>query len=186
MRNIWIVLITLIITAGIIGGGGWWYMKNKAASEKKDLQTQIETLNKQIDELKASQSSSSSSASSSTSASAKGPDENLTAAKAVVKNFLDAKKTRSLENAKPYMTTAFYSSSNQEGFAGTSSPSMGRYTISTAEYLSAADLYKVKARVYQNLQNEEVGYSDNSYMVAVEDGDFLVNEVIEGEWTDTD
>jgi len=84
------------------------------------------------------------------------------------------------------MTTAFYNSTNQEEFAGTSSPSMGRYTITKAEYLSTADLYKVTARVYQNLQNEEVGYSDNSYMVAVEGGKFLVNEVKEGEWTDTE
>lgn len=183
MRTFWIVLITLIVTAGLVGGGGWWYMKNKAAKEKKDLQTQIDNLNKQINELKSS-SSTSTSASTATS-TAKDSTTNLDAAKAVVKKFLDAKKTRSLENAKPYMTTSYYQSQDQGGFAGTSSPSMGRYTITKAEYLTAADLYKVTAKVYQNLQNEEVGYSENVYMVENQSGKFLVNEVKEGEWTDT-
>ena len=186
MRTFLTILITAIITAGLIGGGGWWYMHAKAEKEKKDLQTQIDDLNKQINDLKASQQSSTSSSSTSSSATsgAKSSQTNLDAAKAVVKKFLDAKKTRSLENAKPYMTTAFYNSTNQADFAGTSSPSMGRYTILTAEYLSNADLYQVKARVYQNLQNEEVGYSDNTYMVVSEGGKFLVNEVKEGEWTE--
>lgn len=184
MKTFWVVLITLIVTAGLVGGGGWWYMKNKADKEKEDLQTQIDGLNKQINELKAGGSSSSDSSSTATS-SAKDSTTNLDAAKAVVKKFLDAKKTRSLENAKPYMTTAFYNSTNQADFAGTSSPSMGRYTILTAEYLSSADLYQVKARVYQNLQNEEVGYSDNIYLVVNQNGSFLVNEVKEGEWAET-
>jgi len=185
MKTFWIVLITLIVTAGIIGGGGWWYMQAKAEKEKKSLQTQIDDLTKQVNGLKAGESSATST-SSSTASSAKDSQTNLDSAEAVVKNFLDAKKTRSLENAKSYMTTAFYNSTNQEEFAGTSSPSMGRYTITKAEYLSTADLYKVTARVYQNLQNEEVGYAENTYMVENQSGKFLVNEVKEGEWTDTE
>ena len=83
------------------------------------------------------------------------------------------------------MTAAFYNSTNQEEFAGVSSPSMGRYTITSVEYLPSADLYQVKARVYQNLQNEEVGYNDNTYLVVNQNGTFLVNEVKEGEWKET-
>jgi len=48
MKTFWIVLITLIVTAGIIGGGGWWYMQAKAEKEKKSLQTQIDDLTKQV------------------------------------------------------------------------------------------------------------------------------------------
>jgi len=74
MRNIWVVLITFIVTAGVVGAGGWWYMDGKITSEKKDLQTRIDTLNTELDALKVFEASSSQSSETSESAS---EDENL-------------------------------------------------------------------------------------------------------------
>ena len=55
MRKIWIILITFVVTAAIVAGGGWWYMNNKINNEKKSLQTQIDNLNKELGDLKNSE-----------------------------------------------------------------------------------------------------------------------------------
>jgi len=182
MKSFFIILISVILTAGIIGGGGYYYLHAKAESEKKVLKERLNSLRSELAELKGETSLQSSASSASAD---KSSAENLDASKEAVKNYLGAKKTRSLSKAKFYVTDAYYNSTNQEEFAGVSSPSMGRYTITKAEYLEAADLYKVTARVYQNLQSEEVGYSDNFYMVANQSGTFLINEVKDGDFKET-
>ncbi len=58
MSNFWKIFITIIITAAIIGGGGYWYMNKKANDDKAKLQSQIDDLNKQVAELKATSSTS--------------------------------------------------------------------------------------------------------------------------------
>jgi len=106
-----------------------------------------------------------------------GSETNLNKAKGVVSKYLDARMTRDLENAKPYMTQAFISAMNQEKFAGVSSPSMGKYSDLSAKYLSNADLYQVTATIHWFLQNEESGTSVWTLNVVNESGKFLVNEV---------
>jgi hypothetical protein len=180
MKAFWSVLITIVLTAVIVGSGSYYYMKIKNDKDKSDLSAKVNSLTNEVNALKGT--SSESTVSTSTDSSGKSSTANLDMAKEVTKNFLDAKKTRGLTNAKPYTTDAWYKATNQEEFAGVSSPSMGRFIISKAEYLSAADLYKITATVYQNLQSEEVGYSVNSYMVVDQNGNFLVNEVKEGDF----
>ncbi len=176
MRKYWwvILIICLLILIAICAVYLWVALKYQ--KDQKSLQ----------DELKAAQSQiaarsvtpiPSASATATETASASSHETGIASAKAVVEKFLEAKQTRLLANAKPYMTESFYSSFTQEGFAGTSSPSMGRFEIVSAEFVEAAGLYEVKAKLYLNLNGEETGSSDNSYMVVDEDGTFLVNEM---------
>lgn len=159
MRKIdWILIIFIIL---VLLGGGSYYLIRQKNKEVSDLQNQLNAAKSEV----------------STASKA-----NLNKAKEVVTKFLEAKQTRSLENAKPYMTEDYYKSSNAEGFAGTSSPSMGRFELTSAKYVEAAGLYEVKAKVYSVLQQQEVGYSENSYMVLNNNGTFLVNETKEGEF----
>jgi len=48
MKTIWIVLISVVVTAGVIGGGTYYYFDNKATKDKNNLQAQIDDLNKQV------------------------------------------------------------------------------------------------------------------------------------------
>jgi hypothetical protein len=48
MKTFWVVLITVIITGGIIGAGGYFYLNSKSVKEKNDLQSQIDDLNAKI------------------------------------------------------------------------------------------------------------------------------------------
>lgn len=189
MKTLKIIIVTVILAGGIGSAVTFYYVDKKATDDKSSLQKQIDQLQSQNSDLKkasantsATASGQSSTATTSTPTTINSSTANINSAKAVVTNFLDAKKTRSLENAKPYMTASLYASSNQDSFAGTSSPSMGRYTIQSGEYLTAADLYQVKVRVYQNLGGQEAGYSDNTYNVVNQSGQFLVNEVKDGKW----
>lgn len=103
--------------------------------------------------------------------------KNIKAAKTVAGKYLAARITRDLANAKPYMTDEFYAKMTQEEFAGVSSPSMGKYKVLTAQYLSAADQYKVKARIYWYLQGKLTDTSIWTFYIIKEDDEFLVNDV---------
>ncbi len=178
MKILWTLLVVLLIAGSAVGGFFYAQAKNK----KK-----IDSLNAQISAL--TDSSSGSAANTSTSGSSadssvNSPAANLTGAKAVASKYLDAKKTRDLANAKPYMTATLYSSTNQEEFAGASSPGFNGYTITATEYLENADLYQVTAKLTYSLQGVEAGYYINRYMVEKTDGKFLVNEVKAGAWTE--
>ena len=107
-------------------------------------------------------------------------EENIEQAENVVKNFIEAKKSRDFNEGKPYMTQDYAKNLNQEIFAGVSSPSIGRYEIISTSCLDNNDAYVVTCKVYQNLQNEEVGYSENIYYLKKEKGLLLVDQVDEG------
>jgi hypothetical protein len=51
MKKIWVVIITVLITAGLIGGGGYYYLNKKYNDDKDALNKQISDLNDQIDAL---------------------------------------------------------------------------------------------------------------------------------------
>lgn len=97
----------------------------------------------------------------------------------VVAKFLDARKTRNLGNAKSYVTESYLDETDQESFAGASSPSFGKYTILSATYLPLADLYKISVKAHWFLQGSESGTSIWDCYLVKKDGKFLVNEVKE-------
>jgi outer membrane murein-binding lipoprotein Lpp len=51
MRTIWVILLTVIVAGGLSGGGAYYYVLAKAATDKNNLQTQIDSLNKQVTSL---------------------------------------------------------------------------------------------------------------------------------------
>jgi hypothetical protein len=48
MKRIWIIIITIVATAGLVGGGTYFYLNEKADSDNKALQAQIDDLNAKI------------------------------------------------------------------------------------------------------------------------------------------
>lgn len=103
--------------------------------------------------------------------------EKLKNAKDVASKFLDARKTRSLTNATPYVTADYLKNTTTQEFAGTSSPSFGNYSIDAAKYLQSADLYEVTATTHWFLQGTESGTETWKIYVVNQNGKFLVNEV---------
>jgi len=55
MKTIWIILITFAVTSVIVGADGYAYMENKIKKEKLALQTEIDNLNKELGDLKSSE-----------------------------------------------------------------------------------------------------------------------------------
>jgi len=106
------------------------------------------------------------------------------AARTAATNFLNNWSKRSLADSKPYMTATFYTASNQADFAGVSSPSRARFTISSTTAVTTGSKYAVVARCYQNLSGEEVGYTDNTLDVVKVADSFLVNAMTESNFTE--
>lgn len=56
MNKTWSVIISIIITAIVVGGVAYYYLNNKAENEKADLQNQIDELEDQILDLQSKSS----------------------------------------------------------------------------------------------------------------------------------
>lgn len=50
MKNIWIIIVTVILTGLIVGGGTYYFVNSEAEKDKKELNKQITNLQKQISE----------------------------------------------------------------------------------------------------------------------------------------
>jgi hypothetical protein len=48
MKSIWVILITVIATAGLVGGGTYYFLNKKATDDKNALQAQIDGLAKKV------------------------------------------------------------------------------------------------------------------------------------------
>jgi hypothetical protein len=98
----------------------------------------------------------------------------------VAENFMEARKQRDLELAKPYVTEKFYNSTTQADFAGASSPSLGKYNVLSVSYFDKEEFYKVMVEVHWYLQGEESGTSTWELFIVEEDGKMLVDKVTGG------
>jgi outer membrane murein-binding lipoprotein Lpp len=67
MKKIWIVLITFVVSAGLIGGGVYWYESAKNKNNTNDLNSQIALLNSQKSDLQNQLNAKTSTTTSSTS-----------------------------------------------------------------------------------------------------------------------
>jgi hypothetical protein len=101
-------------------------------------------------------------------------DENADSAKDVANKFMLAKLERNYEQAKPYMTDELKAKLNQESFAGTSSPSMDRFEISS---ISKKDdnTYVASAISYWKLNGEDAETVKYNIEIIKKDSDYLVN-----------
>ncbi|MCX6812602.1 MAG: PsbP-related protein [Candidatus Berkelbacteria bacterium] len=48
MKPVWMIVISVVITAGVIGGGTYYLVNSKATKDKDNLQSQITDLNKKV------------------------------------------------------------------------------------------------------------------------------------------
>lgn len=167
------ILITAIIIAILSVGSTYYLVKQNFDSERQKLETEITVLKNQADN---------SGSGDTIQSIEKARQSDLDLAEAVVTKFLNAKKTRDLAQAEPYMTKDLQKNFTEESFSGVSSPSMGRFVLGQSEYLESADLYQVKAKIYENLNGDEVGYAENTYLLVKDGTSFLVNEIKDGKF----
>ncbi|MCX6812607.1 MAG: hypothetical protein NTW79_03225 [Candidatus Berkelbacteria bacterium] len=57
MKPVWIIVISVVITAGIIGGGTYYFLNKKTINDKDALQSQITDLNKKLTDAQTTASS---------------------------------------------------------------------------------------------------------------------------------
>lgn len=89
MKKIWVVVISVVVTAIIVGGGVYWYEKNKSDKDKATLNTQISDLNARIATL-ASQTADAVTAKTAADAQAAADAAAATAAANAWKNYTNA------------------------------------------------------------------------------------------------
>jgi len=159
MKTFLTILLTAIVVAALTFGIMFFYYQKKCANTSNTAATTPTTTSTDTTTLRKA---------------------TIESSRTVVLGFLAAKQKRNFDFAKPYMTAELQAKYTQDTFAGTSSPSIGRYEITKAEFLEAAGFVQVTARVYQNLNSVEVGYSDNIYNVVPEGNRNLINEITEG------
>ena len=109
--------------------------------------------------------------------------EDLDSAKDVANRFMLAKENRSLDEAKPFMSEELFNSTTPEEFApeggpfgaGTSSPSMDRFEIISAEASSQNDTFEIVVKSYWLLQGEDAEQIEYKLTVIKSNDEFLVN-----------
>lgn len=52
MKTFWVVIISVILTAGVVGGGVWYFLDQQATQDKNNLNTQISDLQTSLTKLK--------------------------------------------------------------------------------------------------------------------------------------
>lgn len=100
-------------------------------------------------------------------------------AKNASSNFMTAYINRSLDQAKPYMTTEYYNSTNEADFAGVSSPSRDHYAF-TSDVSAGADVYQIDVKLYLKLNGEDSGSENFRLNIIPEggvDGTYLVDSM---------
>jgi len=101
--------------------------------------------------------------------------EDLDSAKDVANRFMLAKENRSLDEAKPFMSEELFNSTTPEEFAGSSSPSMDRFEIISAEVGAKTDTYEVVVKSYWLLQGEDADQIEYKLTIYKLNDEFLVN-----------
>jgi len=108
-----------------------------------------------------------------------GPDEEaINSSKTVAQNFIEARKSRDLDEAKPYVTDAFLAKYSQESFAGTSSPGVGSFDIGNVTVVESGAKYDVSVTVHWILGGEESGTTVWTLHIVKQDNEFLVDDYV--------
>lgn len=181
MKLFWVILITAIIAGGAGVTGTYYLMDQKASNDKITLQSGIDDVTAKYQSCQASSEKCISDLTSSTSIT----DTDNAMAQTALSDFLTQKETRSLEKAKPYMTNEFYTTYTQETFAGTSSPSMGSFEITTFNAKTVNNTYVAGTKLYYYLQGEKAGYFPNTYEVTKVGTKYLVSKETLGDWVES-
>jgi len=102
-------------------------------------------------------------------------EEAINGSKIVAQYFMNARIDRSLEEARPYVTENFLSDNTQDGFAGTSSPSMDNYEIQDVSIVSSGKKYRVSIKTNWLLNGQDAGSTIWTIDVVNENDQFLVD-----------
>ncbi|OQA52334.1 MAG: hypothetical protein BWY43_00552 [candidate division WS2 bacterium ADurb.Bin280] len=109
------------------------------------------------------------------------PSRDLNSVKAVVANFMQAYISRSLDQAKPYMTDEFFASFTNEDFAGVSSSSRSGYEIASSGVIEEDSKYEAKVYLHYELNGQPSGTSIFQLQVFKKSDKFLVSSMSESQ-----
>jgi len=104
---------------------------------------------------------------------------NTDEAKAVANNFMNARLERDYIGAQPFMTQNLIENLNQDKFAGTSSPSMDRFEITSIQETSKAPTYEATVKTYWLLSGDDAGTVIYTISVKKDGEKYLVDQFTE-------
>jgi hypothetical protein len=166
-----IVVLSILLIAGIL------VIARQISSAKKDVDSKQDMLTSTVTASASTSATTSATASAIASAiatssatSAAGEQANV-----AVTNFIQAKRDRSLGEAKQYMTDELYKNTDQVAFAGASSPSMSRFEI-TSNTVKDVQTFKVVVKSYWLLQGEDAGTINYTIEAMKIGNSYLVNK----------
>lgn len=89
--------------------------------------------------------------------------------------FMQARLSRNIDEAKPYVTDQFLSKYDQGAFAGTSSPSLDDYEITDIKYIGG-NTYQIIVQTTWLLNGDEAGNEDWTLIVTRDNKSYKVND----------
>lgn len=171
MKKVWIITISVLATAIIIGGGTYYYLNSKADKEQKELQTKLDNLNQDLSaktaELQTVTEDATTKTTTATTVDRTGQKKYTYSAIGLSFYYPEAFGTPSIEEKKGKTGSEYVISfSGKEGlFLGATTPDftteVGRggalWEVSNFDYKNGqCSTYKDSAGVFQNYENCEV------------------------------
>lgn len=172
-RKIWLVILIIAVIIILLWLIGWltyaWRTNVKKIYELQNTSTSTS----------ATSSASTPSANksiSSTSTSGSSEDQYLTSCQETAQGFMDARKDRDLEEAKPYVTSDFLANYDAASFAGVSSPGVDSFDVGDVKIMSKDANYDIPITVHWILSGEPSGDTNWTLYSIIIDGKCLVND----------
>jgi flagellar basal body-associated protein FliL len=165
-----IVILSILLIAGILVIARQISSAKKDVDSMQDLSTATATASASVTAQISATASATTLATATTSATSAAAEQ----ANAAVTNFMQAKRDRSLGEAKQYMTDELYKNTDQIAFAGASSPSMSRFEI-VSNTVKDAQTFRIVVKSYWLLQGEDAGTINYTIEAMKIGNSYLVN-----------
>ena len=94
--------------------------------------------------------------------------------------FMQARLSRNIEKAKPYITDRFLSKYDQGAFAGTSSPSLDDYEITDIKHIGG-NTYQITAQTTWLLNGDSAGSQDWTLIATLENESYKIDDYSESD-----
>jgi len=171
-----IMLIILVVILALMLLGAIVLVAFQISSAKKDVSENLASVTVSVSATVSATSTVTASASASVTATKSAVNSaDADQANLAVTNFMQAKRDRSLGEAKSFMSEELYKTTDQVEFAGSSSPSMSRFEI-TGNTVKDPQTWRVTVKSYWLLQGEDAGNINYTLEVMKINNSFLVNK----------
>jgi len=172
-KGLWLIVLLVIIIVALIGLVAWMITNNKTDSSDQVSQTTTPSV---LTSKTLSETATKTTATTATAVSAEGPDDSSTnEIKTLSNHFMQARKNRDLEEARPYLTSAFLDKYDQGSFAGVSSPGVGSFEIGDINS-NGTNKYSASVAVHWILGGEPSGDTTWTLTVVKQGDEYLVDD----------